>query len=117
MANEQNLRVPTSSEARRNGRKGGIASGQARRERKKMRDDLLALLGEIDPSNGKTMQENIITAAVAKAASGDVRALEFVRDTIGEKPEQQINLDANLGLTDADRALLAEANKLYASRT
>ena len=34
MANEQNLRVPTSKEAREIGRKGGIASGKARKEKR-----------------------------------------------------------------------------------
>ena len=34
MANEQNLRVPSSSEARQIGQKGGIASGKARREKR-----------------------------------------------------------------------------------
>ena len=36
MANEQNLRVPTSSEARENGKKGGKASGAARRAAKRL---------------------------------------------------------------------------------
>ena len=31
-------------------------------------------------------QENIITALIDKAQSGDVRAFEVIRDTIGEKP-------------------------------
>lgn len=35
MANPENLRVPSSSEARLIGQKGGIASGKARREAKK----------------------------------------------------------------------------------
>lgn len=33
MANEQNLKVPTSKEARENGKKGGIASGIVRKEK------------------------------------------------------------------------------------
>ena len=32
--NDENLKIPTSSEARKNGRKGGIASGKSRQRRK-----------------------------------------------------------------------------------
>ena len=44
MPNEKNLRVPTSNEARKIGRKGGIASGQARREKKTIQKILADLL-------------------------------------------------------------------------
>ena len=40
MANKQNLKVPTSSEARRNGKKGGINSGKARREKRDLMEQL-----------------------------------------------------------------------------
>lgn len=43
MANEKNLRVPTSEEARKIGRKGGKASGKARREKKTIQNILTAL--------------------------------------------------------------------------
>ena len=44
MANENNLRTPTTNEAREIGRKGGIASGQARREKKTIQKILADLL-------------------------------------------------------------------------
>lgn len=56
MANEQNLRVPTSSEARRNGKKGGIASGIARREKKtvqKILNDFLSTAAKDNPQVAK----------------------------------------------------------------
>lgn len=43
MSNEKNLRVPTSEEARKIGRKGGKASGKARREKKTIQNILTAL--------------------------------------------------------------------------
>lgn len=43
MSNEKNLRVPTSEEARKIGRKGGVASGKARREKKTIQNILTAL--------------------------------------------------------------------------
>ena len=56
MANEQNLRVPTSSEARKNGKKGGIASGIARREKKtiqKILNDFLSTAAKDNPQVAK----------------------------------------------------------------
>lgn len=44
MANTDNLRVPTSEEAREIGRKGGIASGKARKEKASLRKGLEAIL-------------------------------------------------------------------------
>ena len=44
MANEKNLRTPTTNEAREIGRKGGIASGQARREKKTIQKILADVL-------------------------------------------------------------------------
>ena len=44
MANIENLRVPTSEEAREIGRKGGIASGKARKEKASLRKGLEAIL-------------------------------------------------------------------------
>ena len=40
MANEQNLRVPTSDEARENGKKGGMKSVESRRRKKLLRECL-----------------------------------------------------------------------------
>ena len=44
MANIDNLKVPTSEEARINGRKGGIASGKARAEKKSLREKAKLLM-------------------------------------------------------------------------
>ena len=84
MANEQNLRTPTTEEAREIGRKGGIASGKKRAERKTLREELLALLSE-----GNT-QSKISLALLAKAAKGDTKAFEVIRDSIGEKPTEKV---------------------------
>lgn len=113
MANEENLVVPTSSEARKNGRKGGIASGKARREKKLFRETLEALL-TMPMKDGKdvsvdaiknfagikganiSVQEAILIAQVQKAMKGDTRAAEYVRDTIGQKPTENMNMSLGL---------------------
>ena len=97
MANEQNLRVPTSSEARRNGKKGGIASGIARNERKTLKEQLLILL-----ENGDTQKE-VSLALISKALTGDTKAFEVIRDTIGEKPKEQIEQKQELKIVMDDK--------------
>lgn len=84
MANEQNLKpVQTEEEAREKGRAGGIKSGEVRRARKTLREELIALL-----SKGDT-QERLSLAQLEKALSGDTKAFEVIRDTIGEKPTEK----------------------------
>lgn len=81
MANVSNL-IPNSerspSEVRENSRKGGIKSGKVRRERKKLKEELELLLKQGD------YQEKICLSLINKAMSGDVRAFETIRETIGE---------------------------------
>ena len=89
MANEQNLKRPkkgslSHEEAARMGRNGGKKSVQKRRERKALKEQLLLLL-----ENGNA-QEQLCTSLLEKALSGDVRAFEVIRDTIGEKPVDKV---------------------------
>lgn len=90
MANEQNLisnNERTPSERRENARKAGKASGEARRKRKTLREELLALL------ETKQYQEKISLAMLEKASRGDTKAFEVIRDTIGEKPSDKLEID------------------------
>lgn len=85
--NPQNL-VPTNKrskeEARRISSNGGKKSGEVRRKRKALREELLALL-----SAGNT-QKNISLALIDQALNGNVKAFETIRDTIGEKPVEKV---------------------------
>lgn len=100
MANEQNLRpqnMRTKSEQREIARKGGKAAAAKRAERKTFREGLLLLLNEpLKDKSGvvtdKTTQDAVIAGLVKRAISGDVRAAEFIRDTIGEKPVQDVKV-------------------------
>lgn len=77
----ENLKpVRTKEEARERGKKGGIKSGEARREKKLLKDTLLMLL-ETDDG-----QDKICTALFNQARRGNIKAFEVIRDTIGEKP-------------------------------
>ena len=85
--NNHNLKTLTPSEARENGKKGGIVSGLARRERKALKEQLLLLL------ENKEIQNNICVALIDKAQNGDIKAFEVIRDTIGEKPTDKHELN------------------------
>ncbi|MBP5461981.1 MAG: hypothetical protein J6Y20_07640 [Lachnospiraceae bacterium] len=107
MANEQNLKPIqkgelSKEEAKRRGRKGGIASGIARRKKcasRKYLKELLAMTPEITQAEEKMMKrvgieapegidnEYLMTIALlAKARSGDLRAYDMVHEYLGEDP-------------------------------
>lgn len=83
----------TPEERRENARKAGIASGEARRLKRTMRDILEELLSAPSiESPDKTNNEVIMASAVRKAKGGDLKAMEFIRDTSGQKPDTQITV-------------------------
>jgi hypothetical protein len=95
MANEKNLkkgkdtRFRSGEEAAKNGKKGGIASGEARREKRLIKDRILERMGESD-------WDAMIDGLIGRAIESD-KAFEVLRDTIGQKPIEktvQTNIDA-----------------------
>jgi len=108
MANEKNL-IPfnerTESEQRAIAIAGGKASGESRRARKTLKEELLLLL-----SVGDT-QQNVSVALIQKALDGDTKAFEVLRDTIGEKPTDKVEatqtvIDMSKFTTDEIKAML-----------
>ena len=101
MANEQNLKpVSSKKEARERGRKGGLASGEARRKRKTLKEELLLMLSE-----GET-QQSVTLALIEKAMSGDTKAFEVIRDTIGERPIDKVMI------ADVEPSVIAEVEAM-----
>lgn len=131
MANDDNLTpIRTVEEAREKGRKGGLASAASRREKKALRETLEDLL-TMSIKNGKptsvekiksiaaikgkniSVQEAIMLAQIQKAIRGDVRAAEFIRDTIGQKPQDNMIVSGEVnnpmaGLTTEELKKLIE---------
>ena len=97
MANENNLNPPRSkSEARERGKKGGIASGESRRQKRTLRKSLELALQTKNP-DGITRQDEIVIALIDKAVKGDIRAFEVIRDSIGEKPSDKVDVRSSDG--------------------
>lgn len=112
MANEKNL-IPQAQrspkEARENGRKGGKASGEARRAKRTLRE-LVEIFGNLAVSDEarKKMKEigipeelwtrkmQPVVALFNKANKGDVGAFNAIRDIIGEKPVDKTQLSGGL---------------------
>lgn len=95
------------------------------RQRRKLREIYTALLAEEMPieilpqqircyaeSQGRTLDtyEVLALAQLLKAAQGDTRAAEFVRDSAGDKPGSAVSVETP-GLSDADRRMLENLQK------
>lgn len=79
-----NLRRPSSTdEAREWGRRGGIASGQSRRRKASLRDELVALLTAHDG----TVAKAIAVAICKEAKNGNVGAFRAIAQVLGELKE------------------------------
>lgn len=115
MSKENNL-IPlnerTKSEQREIARKGGIASGKARRKKKLLRQ-ILDEIGESrlntdeakDIAKALSMNKRDVTydvaimfKAVNEALGGNIKAMEFIRDTRGQnnKNDNGVNIDITI---------------------
>jgi len=97
-------RFEQGEEQRERARRAGKKSGESRRARKTLREELLDLLQvTTKDSNGKdhTQQEHISAALIKEAKGGNVRAYETIRDTIGEKQQEKVEMSVALPQFDA----------------
>lgn len=114
MANEQNLKEPFTSEqsreeASKNGRKGGIASGEARRRKRDIRLAMEALLEKNYKSKGGeelSGAEAIALKQMEKALKGDTKAFEVVRDTSGQSVVQKV------AIAEVDADIIKEVEEM-----
>lgn len=112
--NPQNLKRPTTDEARINGRKGGIASGKSRRRRKTMKalaiDLLLRPLSADDAAglapfgvspDDADYQTAVLAALIKKAAKGNVNAIQLLAALTGDDPYVKVK-QAELNIKRAE---------------
>lgn len=99
MANEQNLRPSEYKLSQEEAKKGGINSGIARRKKKEFRELFEKMLSEDGGVlNGeKVSRKDMVTAKAIQVLLSEkttdrdfLKAFEIVRDTIGEKPVDQV---------------------------
>ena len=123
---KHNFAVMDKERAREISRKGGIAVQKLHGEKKTARqaleriltlkvddgilagadlpEDLAAKLKRDNPD--ATLYDLIQLVAVGKAAGGNMKAYELIRDTHGDKPVEKVQVEADV-TTEADRELLA----------
>jgi hypothetical protein len=92
----KDTQFPTGEEQVETARQGGIASGEARRQKRDLRRALEILL-EKTVSKDKDGKEISGAEAMAlkqfeKALKGDTRAFEVIRDTAGQKPVEKVEM-------------------------
>lgn len=103
--NDQNL-IPTTelteTERRELARKGGIASGEARRRRKQLREDLLVMLDEeveFKTKDGQTVkatvQAGVARKLIKQASEGNLKAIELMAKLTGEF-ENRVKLEGTV---------------------
>lgn len=118
MANNENL-IPFSkrskNEAREYGKKGGKASGKARRKKADFRKTLNALLtADIDSEEwtpfleslglDSTVEAAVNAAMIREALSGNVKAYIAIRDTLGQTTKSEEDLEEQKARTAAVKA-------------
>lgn len=97
----------TKEEQKKIASKGGKASGASRRKKKAMKDIItmmgkqdappsvlakLIQLGMLEQDEICSMDEALVLAQYGKALAGNTRAAEFIRDTNGQKPKDEIEI-------------------------
>ena len=120
--NEQNLKrgnpdtqFRSGREAVENGTKGGIASGKSRREMKMIKEHLNQILDEEIEYDGEIVSKKHVIAvkAVEQILKDDISARDFtrlfetIRDTVGEKPIDKLQIDAEI-----DQAIIDEVEAM-----
>jgi hypothetical protein len=100
-----NLRPMSRELAVVNGKKGGMKSGEVRRNKKNIKELILlifklkvpidAINDDIKKKYFKSMSndEAIIYAQLIKAINGDTQAAIFLRDTSGQKPVEKQSIE------------------------
>lgn len=95
------------------GRIGGISSGISKRKKKAMKETLDVILS-MPMKTGKysdvediknfasikgkniSVQDALVISMIQRALKGDVRACEWVRDTAGQKPYENMNMTVDI---------------------
>lgn len=94
--NEHNLKpIRSVKEAREKGRKGGRASGAARRAKKTLTEELKALLQEdIITKKGEKMntQKAISISLVNAALQGDVKAYNTIKEIVEPSKDKKADI-------------------------
>lgn len=88
MANEQNLKPSEYKFTQEDAKKGQIASAKKRREAKQLKEILEMALSTKTETGNKYI--DIAMGLINSAEKGNPKAFEVIRDTLGQKPIEQV---------------------------
>ena len=109
--------------------KGALARTEKQREKKTLRETCLTLLNTPltreqaenmigDKATGLIDEKDLTMQTVlsmrlmqALLEDGNAKAYELLRDTSGQAPKQAVEIDNNITMSDADRALMDKINR------
>ncbi len=109
MANEQNLRPSEYKLSQEEAKKGGKASGEARRRKRDLRQALELLLErDYTDKNGNTLSgtEAITAKLFEQAMKGNIKAFETIRSTVGQDPVQKVMV------ADVEQSVVDEVERM-----
>lgn len=107
MANEQNLRPSEYKLSQEEAKRGGIRSGEVRREKATMKKTLEMLLNEKN-NKGKTYRELTTLGLIKGAVDGKAENYKTIVQLLGELQEQ-VNETPSLNITITDNSNLEKA--------
>lgn len=107
MANNENLKPLTTNKAREIGRKGGLKSGEKKRERKMMSQiyaeflekehDIIGRNGEKEKIEGSKLLNRVMSKVLSRGDSASVSMMREIREgTEGNK----VNVELNIPIAD-----------------
>lgn len=106
--NEQNLRPGEYKLTLEEQKKGGIASGKARAEKRDLRKALEMLLEQTytdKKGNTRTGAQAVTERLFSEVMKGNVKAFEVLRDTVGQKVPDRIMI------AEVDPAVIEEVER------
>lgn len=86
----------------------GKKSAESRLARKTLREELLSLLeSDVVDKKGNTKQAQVAMSAalIKQAISGNTKAFEIIRDTIGEKPTEKVEMKTDMNIMQSAERL------------
>ena len=115
------------------GKAGAVKSAETRRRKRAMKDSLDLLLNmplksgkQCDVETVKnfaalkgkniTVEQAMLIAQIQKALKGDTQALTFLRDTSGQKPEDNLNVVGQMDISNPYDELTVDELKALAKK-
>lgn len=112
-------------------RNGALKAAEVKRAKRTMKEALTVMLQDKElavelakatgndillkaTEKGATVNDVLMLSAFMQGLEGNVKSLEFIRDTAGQKPKAELEVNSELTMISAaDKALLDSARKIF----